>query len=95
MMLPMVDLKGQYQKIKTEIDAAIHECLDQHCSNKTIITKVKTGKSASYKVLFSQRYIFLHRSYKSYRVKTGFLSTTRFSQGVFNWVFCKEFVFNK
>ena len=27
-MLPMVDLKGQYQKIKTEIDAAIHQCLD-------------------------------------------------------------------
>jgi UDP-2-acetamido-2-deoxy-ribo-hexuluronate aminotransferase len=28
MMLPMVDLKGQYQKIKAEIDTAIHECLD-------------------------------------------------------------------
>lgn len=28
MMLPMVDLKSQYQKIKTEIDTAIHECLD-------------------------------------------------------------------
>ncbi len=28
MMLPMVDLKGQYQKIKTEIDASIQECLD-------------------------------------------------------------------
>ncbi len=28
MILPMVDLKGQYQKIKTEIDASIHECLE-------------------------------------------------------------------
>ena len=27
-MLPMVDLKGQYQKIKAEIDASIHACLD-------------------------------------------------------------------
>ncbi len=27
-MLPMVDLKGQYRKIKDEIDASIQECLD-------------------------------------------------------------------
>ena len=27
-MLQMVDLKGQYQKIKDEIDASIHACLD-------------------------------------------------------------------
>ena len=27
-MLQMVDLKGQYRKIKDEIDASIHECLD-------------------------------------------------------------------
>ncbi|MBL7816377.1 MAG: DegT/DnrJ/EryC1/StrS family aminotransferase [Saprospiraceae bacterium] len=27
-MLPMVDLKGQYRKIKSEIDASIQECLD-------------------------------------------------------------------
>jgi dTDP-4-amino-4,6-dideoxygalactose transaminase len=27
-MLPMVDLKGQYKKIKKEIDEAIHQCLD-------------------------------------------------------------------
>jgi UDP-2-acetamido-2-deoxy-ribo-hexuluronate aminotransferase len=27
-MLPMVDLKGQYKKIKPEIDAAIQQCLD-------------------------------------------------------------------
>ena len=28
--IQMVDLKGQYEKIKTEVDASIHEVLDSN-----------------------------------------------------------------